>query len=104
MAEELPSYSEVADQQLDAPQASNPDLYNDVLTVCELVFNQPGDAQAMSAAVHTPDSNVLRLAVPRQGSRARSSGRPPDHASKRSSRTPRGAGVQRLTRTGDLAG
>ena len=64
MAEELPSYSEVADQQLDALQASGPDLYNDVLTVCELVFHQPGRAQAMSAAVQTPDGIVLRLAVP----------------------------------------
>ena len=63
-AEELPSYSEVADRQLHELQASNPDLDNDVLTVCELVFNQPGRAQAMSVAVQTPDGIVLRLPVP----------------------------------------
>jgi hypothetical protein len=57
-------YSEVADRQLDDLQASVPDLSNDILTICELVFDQPGRAQAMSTAVQTPDGIVLRLAVP----------------------------------------
>ena len=64
MADEQSSYSEIADRQLDDLQASDPDLYNDILTICELVFDQPGRAQAMSTAVQTPDGIVLRLAVP----------------------------------------
>lgn len=56
--------SEVADQQLDALQESDPDLYNDILTTGEFVFDHPSRAQAMSAAVRTPDDIGLRLAVP----------------------------------------
>lgn len=64
MTAEHADYSEVADRQLDELQASEPDLYNDILTMCELVFVQPGRAQAMSTAVQTPDGIVRRLAVP----------------------------------------
>lgn len=64
MSDELSDYSEVADRQLDALQASDPELCNDVLTICELVFAQPGRAQAMSTAVRTRGGVVLRLAVP----------------------------------------
>jgi hypothetical protein len=58
------SYSAVADEQLDALEASSPELYNDVLTVCELIFADPGRAQSMSSAIQTDHGIVLRLAVP----------------------------------------
>lgn len=64
MAAEPGDYSEVADRQLDELQAADPDLYNDVLTVCEFVFSQPSRAGTMSSAVRTGDGVVLRLAVP----------------------------------------
>lgn len=64
MPDEPSDYSAVADQQLDELQAADPELYNDILTICELVFDHPSRAQAMSAAVRTPAGIVFRLAVP----------------------------------------
>jgi hypothetical protein len=64
VSEDLDEYSAVADAQLDDLQARDADVYNDVLTVCELIFNHPERAQAMSTAVHTDHGVVLRLAVP----------------------------------------
>lgn len=64
MAQGAHDYSAIADHQLDELQASDPDLYNDVLIVCELVFTNPGLARSMSSAVQTRDGIVLRLAVP----------------------------------------
>ncbi len=58
------AYSEIADQQLDDLERSDAALYNDILTVCELVFTDPGRAQSMSAAVQTEHGIVFRLAVP----------------------------------------
>lgn len=58
------SYSAVADEQLDELEASDPQLYNDILTVCELVFTQPERAQSMSTAIRSEQGIVLRLAVP----------------------------------------
>lgn len=58
------SYSEVADAQLDEIEAADSQLYNDILTVCELVFTDPERAQSMSAAIRTDHGIVLRLAVP----------------------------------------
>ena len=58
------SYSAVADEQLDELESADPQLYNDVLTVCELIFTQPDRAQSMSTAVQTEHGIVLRLAVP----------------------------------------
>lgn len=59
------AYSEVADGQLDEIEATDVDLYNDVLTVCELIFVHPDRAQSMSTAVHTQEQGiVLRLPVP----------------------------------------
>jgi len=57
-------YSEVADEQLTELEASTPDLYNDVLTVCEAIFADATYAQSMSAAVQTDSGIVFRLAVP----------------------------------------
>lgn len=58
------AYSEIADHQLDDLERSDGALYNDILTVCELVFTDPGRAQSMSAAVQTEHGIVFRLAVP----------------------------------------
>jgi len=57
-------YSEVADQQLDEIEAGDPDLYDDVLTICEFIFAEPGRAQSMSTALTTSEGIVLRLPVP----------------------------------------
>lgn len=57
-------YSEVADEQLTELEASTPDLYDDVLTVCEAIFADATYAQSMSAAVQTNSGIVFRLAVP----------------------------------------
>ncbi len=61
---EFDYYSEFADEQLDELERSYPDLYNDVLTMCELVFTNPSRAQSMSTAIQTPGGIVLRLPVP----------------------------------------
>lgn len=57
-------YSAIADGQLDALELSNPALYNDILTICEFVFTNPGRAQSMSAAIRAEHGIVFRLAVP----------------------------------------
>ena len=57
-------YSEAADEQLTELEATSPDLYNDVLTVCEATFAHTTYAQSMSAAVQTDSGIVFRLAVP----------------------------------------
>jgi hypothetical protein len=64
MGEDVGYYSEVADEQLDDLERSDPDLYNDVLTMCELVFSSPGQARTMSTAIRTQDGIVMRLPVP----------------------------------------
>jgi hypothetical protein len=59
------SYSEVADEQLNALERSDAiDLYNAVLDACELVFRAPARAQAMSTAITTREGIRLRLPVP----------------------------------------
>lgn len=57
-------YSAVADEQLDELEASDPRLYNDILTVCESIFAHASSAQSMSAAIQTDQGVVFRLAVP----------------------------------------
>ena len=64
MIESQHHYSEVADAQLEEMAAADADLYNDVLTICEFILDNPARAQSMSSAVTTPDGIVLRLAVP----------------------------------------
>lgn len=58
------AYSTVADAQLDQLEARDPALYNDVLTVCESIFERTSWARSMSSAVATEHGVVLRLAVP----------------------------------------
>lgn len=60
------TYSEVADEQLDAMELSDPDLYAEVLAVCEAIFDDPGYARSFSSAVNTADGIVFRLAVPKR--------------------------------------
>lgn len=58
-------YSEVADAQLDELEAGGDvELYNDILTVCQFIFDHPGQAQSMSSAVTTTEGITMRLAVP----------------------------------------
>jgi hypothetical protein len=57
------AYSEVADQQLDALGRDDPEAYRDVVLLCGLVFDRPGQARAMSSAITTSRGVVLRLAV-----------------------------------------
>lgn len=64
MGDESDDYSAVADEQLDALELADPDTYNDVLAMCELVFNDPGRARSISTAVQTRDGIVFRLPVP----------------------------------------
>ena len=64
MGDELDDYSAVAEQQLDTLEVADPDTYNDVLAMCELIFSNPGRAQSMSTAVQTRDGIVFRLPVP----------------------------------------
>jgi len=64
MSDELDDYSAVADEQLDELEVADRELYNAVLTVCALIFQDPRRAQSMSTSVSTADGIVLRLAVP----------------------------------------
>lgn len=58
-------YSEVADAQLDRIEASgDAKLYNAVLDVCEMVFDNPGLARQVSTAITTSEGIRMRLAVP----------------------------------------
>jgi hypothetical protein len=64
MSADQDDYSSVADEQLDELYAADPDTSNDVLTVCELIFNNPSRAQSMSSAIQTRDGIAFRLPVP----------------------------------------
>lgn len=57
-------YSEIADAQLDALELDDPHAYRDTLTMCGLIFDHPGRAQAMSSAIATDRGIVFRLTVP----------------------------------------
>jgi hypothetical protein len=58
------AYSQVADEQLDSPEAgSDVDLYNAVLDVCQLIFRLPAQAQARSTAIATAQGIRFRLPV-----------------------------------------
>ena len=58
------SFSRVAIDQLDVLATHEPDLHDDILTVCELIFSNPQRAQSMSAAIRTEHGIIMRLAVP----------------------------------------
>ncbi len=57
-------YSAVADAQLDALERNaDPRLYEAILDACELVFQHPARAQALSTAITTAEGIRFRLPV-----------------------------------------
>jgi hypothetical protein len=59
------SYSQVADEQLDAIESSgSPALYNAILNVCDLIFADPSRARQLSTAITTKEGIRLRMVVP----------------------------------------
>lgn len=61
-------YSLVADEQLDEIEAAAPDLYNDIVEICEEILDHPEAHRAGATAITTRDGVRMRTAVP---------GRPP---------------------------
>lgn len=57
-------YTPTAWGQLDALEEKDPALYLDVLTVCELVFDNPSLAKTMSTTIVTTEGPRRRLPVP----------------------------------------
>lgn len=57
-------YSAVAATQLNELQTNHPDLYDDILLTCALIFSSPSRAQAMSSAIRTDSGIVMRMPVP----------------------------------------
>ncbi len=49
------SYSEVADEQLEALWKRDPDLYQDVMDTCEFILDHPDRAKAASGTFMTKD-------------------------------------------------
>lgn len=61
----LDNYSEVANQQLDAlEQGPDAGLYNEILRVCEKIFDDPDDIRKFSTVVQTKEGMRFRTAVP----------------------------------------
>jgi hypothetical protein len=59
------SYSVVADQQLDEMLSTGrTDLYNDLVTVCEAILDDPSTARSQSSAITTDEGIRFRFAVP----------------------------------------
>ncbi|MGA9373726.1 MAG: hypothetical protein WBV64_01635 [Mycobacterium sp.] len=57
-------YSQVANDQLDAlEQGPDADLYNAALDTIALIFEMPGQAQALSTAITTTDGIRMRLPI-----------------------------------------
>ena len=60
-----PSYSAIANQQLDQVMDSGDiDLYNGLVTVCEFILDNPATAQRGSSAITTNVGIRFRYAVP----------------------------------------
>jgi hypothetical protein len=60
-----PSYSEIANEQLDQVLVTgDTGLYNALVTVCEFILDNPATAQRDSAAITTNVGIRLRYAVP----------------------------------------
>lgn len=57
-------YSRVADDQLDAIERDDPDLYRAVLSVCEAIFDNRGHVRSQSSAITTEAGIVMVSAVP----------------------------------------
>ncbi len=65
MVEAGDDYSAVADEQPDAIEAADVDLYEAVIAACHLIFDEPGKARAISAAINTREG--IRLVLPIAG-------------------------------------
>ena len=60
-----PSYSAIANQQLDQViDSGDIDHYNALVTVCEFILDNPANAQRDSSAITTSVGIRFRLAVP----------------------------------------
>ncbi len=60
-----PSYSEVANEQLDSLLAAGAiDLYNALITICEFILDHPEQARRSSSALTTNVGIRFRYAVP----------------------------------------
>lgn len=57
-------YSQVANNQLDRIEATDPDLCADLVELCEDIFDAPHIARASASAITTADGIVMRSAVP----------------------------------------
>ena len=57
-------YSEIANDQLDEIETTDPELYNDIVTVCEFVLDHPAQAQSQSSALTTNEGICFRYPVP----------------------------------------
>ena len=57
-------YSEIANEQLNEIEASDANLYSDVVTICEFILDNPGQAQSLSSALATKEGIPFRLSVP----------------------------------------
>lgn len=57
-------YSEIANEQLDEIEASDANLYSDVVTICEFILESLGQAQSLSSALATKEGIRFRLSVP----------------------------------------
>lgn len=57
-------YSQVADEQLDEMESTNPALYDRVLDICEAIADDPGGWQARASALQTKEGIRFRVGVP----------------------------------------
>ena len=60
----MDAYSQVADEQLDDLERSDPALYDAALTICEHIFDHPEQAQSRSRAIKTEEGIRMVLSVP----------------------------------------
>ena len=60
----MDAYSQVADEQLDDLERSDPALCDAVLTICEHIFDHPEQAQSRSRAIKTEEGIRMVLSVP----------------------------------------
>ena len=74
----MDAYSQVADEQLDDLERSDPVPYDAVLTICEHIFDHPEQAQSRSRAIKTEEG--IRMVLSPGSRRTRSFGARSRHA------------------------
>lgn len=57
-------YSQVASDQLDGIEASDPSLYEDLLDTCEDILDRPQAYRESAAAINTTEGIRMRTSVP----------------------------------------